>query len=407
MEIEGDFKIYDSQDNIAIQHIEYKKVLVIDKNSGQISEQEQSILSQQTIFNITRVYAILGILDVKKYNFLIYVEKSELVGSIEGAEIFKVMSINFVPLFDTKSRQIPTQIESFQSNLKNLLTMGFYYSFNYDLTNPRQKQVKYKLYNIIDGSDKNFFWNYALNKKFFESKVDQGWSVVCIFGYVNIANIMVGDENTTFTLISRRSVRNAGTRYNARGINEAGHVANFVETEQMLKVRKLLFTVCIIRGSVPIYFEQNSLHGDIKLLKGTEANSKAFVEHMRQLQSEYKYLMMVNLLQEGKNVEEILTEGFKNMVLSAKLNNCKYDSFDMHAECKGDNYGNLELHIENKLQNILANFKYYLEDGESAKFHEQTGVFRINCLDCLDRTNIFQARLCWQILLNQVGENFI
>ncbi len=37
----------------------------------------------------------------------------------------------------------------------------------------------------------------------------------------------------TLLLISRRSVFRQGTRYNRRGIDSAGHVANFVETEQV------------------------------------------------------------------------------------------------------------------------------------------------------------------------------
>jgi len=34
-----------------------------------------------------------------------------------------------------------------------------------------------------------------------------------------------------YLLISRRSSKRAGTRYNARGIDDQGHVANFVENE--------------------------------------------------------------------------------------------------------------------------------------------------------------------------------
>ena len=36
-------------------------------------------------------------------------------------------------------------------------------------------------------------------------------------------------------LISRRSRFRPGTRYNVRGADELGHVANFVETEQIVE----------------------------------------------------------------------------------------------------------------------------------------------------------------------------
>jgi len=37
------------------------------------------------------------------------------------------------------------------------------------------------------------------------------------------------------TLISRRSTARAGPRYYSRGIDESGNVANFVETEMILR----------------------------------------------------------------------------------------------------------------------------------------------------------------------------
>ena len=43
----------------------------------------------------------------------------------------------------------------------------------------------------------------------------------------------VGPLTLTFTLISRRSRFRAGVRYRRRGIDASGHVANFVETEQV------------------------------------------------------------------------------------------------------------------------------------------------------------------------------
>ncbi len=39
--------------------------------------------------------------------------------------------------------------------------------------------------------------------------------------------------NFTLLLVSRRSVFRQGTRYNRRGIDSTGNVANFVETEQV------------------------------------------------------------------------------------------------------------------------------------------------------------------------------
>ena len=57
------------------------------------------------------------------------------------------------------------------------------------------------------------------------------------------------------TLISRLSCRRAGTRFNARGIDDDGNVANFVETETLLyHPSTLCFSYAQVRGSVSLTF---------------------------------------------------------------------------------------------------------------------------------------------------------
>lgn len=60
----------------------------------------------------------------------------------------------------------------------------------------------------------------------------------------------------TLTLISRLSCRRAGTRFNSRGMDDDGHVANFVETETVVwdpgsSGHSVGFSYCQIRGSIP------------------------------------------------------------------------------------------------------------------------------------------------------------
>lgn len=67
----------------------------------------------------------------------------------------------------------------------------------------------------------------------------------------------------TLTLISRLSCRRAGTRFNSRGIDDDGHVANFVETETVVwdpgsNGRSLGFSYCQIRGSIPSKISSSS-----------------------------------------------------------------------------------------------------------------------------------------------------
>lgn len=59
------------------------------------------------------------------------------------------------------------------------------------------------------------------------------WFVKVICGGVEIRTIYVGARQAKACLISRLSCERAGTRFNVRGTNDDGHVANFVETEQV------------------------------------------------------------------------------------------------------------------------------------------------------------------------------
>jgi phosphatidylinositol-bisphosphatase len=59
-------------------------------------------------------------------------------------------------------------------------------------------------------------------------------------------------------LISRLSCERAGTRFNVRGVNDDGAVANFVETEQivLLPRQNNYSSFVIIRGSIPLFWHQ-------------------------------------------------------------------------------------------------------------------------------------------------------
>lgn len=45
-------------------------------------------------------------------------------------------------------------------------------------------------------------------------------------------------------------------RFNVRGTNDDGHVANFVETEQVIFLEKQITSYIQTRGSVPLFWEQ-------------------------------------------------------------------------------------------------------------------------------------------------------
>jgi hypothetical protein len=45
-------------------------------------------------------------------------------------------------------------------------------------------------------------------------------------------------------------------RFHTRGVDDAGHVANFAETEQVIMLGDEVSSFVQIRGSVPLFWEQ-------------------------------------------------------------------------------------------------------------------------------------------------------
>jgi hypothetical protein len=89
-------------------------------------------------------------------------------------------------------------------------------------------------------------------------------AVIC--GFVSQKQLSLVGRTISLTLIARRSRHFAGTRYRKRGINNRGHVANDVETEQIVHhdasrvhpVGQHYTSFVQVRGSAPVYWSQET-----------------------------------------------------------------------------------------------------------------------------------------------------
>jgi hypothetical protein len=400
---QGDYRIFLSTDNIYVQHTSCKKTLTIEKFSSNVNEVDNDVLNKVTIITAIKPHAILGILKIGSYDFLVYVKVTNLVCVIEGAEVFKIKEIDCVPIMDdTTANNLSQDVKSLLSGIRNLLAMGYFYSFHYDLTNTRQRLQKIKSSNIVDSADRKYYWNYALYKKFVERNVNRIWMTVVICGYVGATTQFIKEQEIGFYLISRRSIYHAGTRYNTRGIDDDGHVANFCESEQILKLSNHVLSAVQYRGSVPIFFQQPGLTAQTQITRIPEMTSPAFMKHMEELIKDYNMLFLVNLMNVNKPNEHIITTNYENQIRINNLKNLRYYFFDFQNECKNDNYDKIDSFITS-LESVFHIFKFYSEDVNTGEVHkEQVGIIRTNCLDCLDRTNVIQTRIAWRILELQV-----
>jgi hypothetical protein len=403
---QGDYRINITNDTIYIQHVSYNKIVAIDKFNSNLYETDISEIKNVRINQVLKPHSILGILKISNIDFLVYVKICQSVGTIEGAEIFKIREAELIPIVeDSFIQNLSTDVKSTIAGIKQIYSLGFFYSFHYDLTNTRQRIKKLQfINNIIESSEKNFFWNYNMYKQFFEKKIDSIFMVVCICGFVGITNQTIFGNNILFALISRRSVKFAGTRYNTRGIDDEGNVANYVETEQIFKYQNKFLSFVQIRGSAPIFFQQTGMTAQTQITRTPEMTINAYTKHIESIQQNYSLIYLINLMSNSKPNESIITENIENQIKLTKLNTVKYHFFDFHSECKYDNYERIEYIVEQYINQVLNIFKYFCEDMNSGEIYkEQTGVIRTNCLDCLDRTNIIQTRIAWKMFENQVS----
>lgn len=225
------------------------------------------------------------------------------------------------------------------------------------------------------------------------------------------------EKKFVITVISRRSTRRAGLRYLRRGIDDNGHAANFVETEQILSTPawdpgSKIFSFVQVRGSIPIFFTQSpySLKPIPVLQHSSEANFRAFKKHFELMGNSYGAVQLVNLV-EKHGVEAIVGNEYEKAVKrfneqrAEDSQSLAFEWFDFHSACRGMKFENVSLLLD-ILGKKIEEASSTVEKGGQIE-RKQNSVLRTNCMDCLDRTNVCQSSFGKFMLdLQLKGEGF-
>ena len=83
--------------------------------------------------------------------------------------------------------------------------------------------------------------------------------------------------------------------------------------------------------------------------------------------------------------------------------NIKYEAFDFHAECRKMQWHRLDI-LMARLQHDLEQMAYFLLTRDGVLVSVQDGIFRTNCIDCLDRTNVVQSMLAKKVLSDALAK---
>ncbi|CAH0562090.1 unnamed protein product [Brassicogethes aeneus] len=373
-----------------------------------LSAQETEAVKKQYT-KILDAYGCLGVLQLYSGEttvlYLVMVTSCFSIGKIGDSEIFRITQTQFVPLHYQQNDEKIVEV-------RKLLNSGTFYFSWYsgstaggtplDLTLCAQRKQKTQI------TDHRFFWNRMLYVHLVRFGVDcNSWLVHAMCGSVEVRTVYVGHRKALAAVISRLSCERAGTRFNVRGTNDEGNVANFVETEQVIFLDNEVSSYLQTRGSVPLFWEQPGVQvgsHKVRVSRGYESSKSAFNRHMATIKDRYGNQVIVNLLGTSligsKEGEATLSQEFQKHHKESGHTDVPHIVFDYHQECRGGNQANLSK-LKAKVEKEMQDFSYYHAVGNQI-YTLQTGTIRTNCLDCLDRTNCVQTFFGLETLSRQL-----
>ena len=126
---------------------------------------------------------------------------------------------------------------------------------------------------------------------------------------------------------------------------------------------------------------------------------KAFEKHFNSELGIYQSMIIINLVeQSGK--ERVIFDTYTNHVMKYNSEKLTYVTFDFHEYCRGMRFENVSALIE-ALAPEMGSMGFHWRDL-NGPICNQKAVFRVNCMDCLDRTNVVQTALGKAVLESQL-----
>uniref|UniRef100_A0A6Q2YFF3 SAC domain-containing protein n=1 Tax=Esox lucius TaxID=8010 RepID=A0A6Q2YFF3_ESOLU len=349
---------------------------------------------------VTRpISGIMGTIRLVAGTYLIVITKKKKVGDLLGHTVWKAMDFDMISYKKTVLHLTENQMQdnkAFLSMINSVLhTDGFYFATDYDLTHTLQRLAntspEFQEMSLLERADQRFVWNGHLLKDFMtqpEVKIEMS---CCINGKIFDWNI-----------ISRRSCFRAGVRYYVRGIDTEGHAANFVETEQIVQYNGGKASFVQTRGSIPFYWSQrpNLKYKPKPQISKAVNHLDGFQRHFDSQIIIYGKQVILNLIDQ-KGSEKQLEMSFAKMASSLGNGMVKYIAFDFHKECSRMRWHRLQILVD-MVAEMQDEYGYFLVDADGKVMVQQDGIFRSNCMDCLDRTNVIQSLLARRSLQSQL-----
>ncbi|KAL6122074.1 hypothetical protein NUSPORA_00922 [Nucleospora cyclopteri] len=356
-------------------------------------------------------FGIYGLVRYKNADYLIFVLDARVVGEINNKEIFEVSAIKCVCVNKANNDNIfVNEIERFFKN-----TPGFYFS-DYNL-HERYNLIKNKVTDEIDRetvkkADENIYKKLNISDdeislvNNFNSKISSKNENINYFlfnsvpreNYIKkydsslfLLNVIQGSfaKFNDLILISRRSPERTGMRYLSRGADLTGNSSNFVETELIFENKN---TFIILRGSIPLIWEQglsyNKINPPITVKLPIDDASNSLLLHHNKINCLYKL--------SGEASAKIIyfnltrTTGYEGEITRIYNEEVKKLGFTFYHFDLIENMGRI-----NESNSIISSLSAIQPSTVERK---QSIFIRINCIDCLDRTNAMQYLIMKEIV---------
>ncbi|KAK2194868.1 bifunctional Polyphosphoinositide phosphatase Fig4-like/SAC domain [Babesia duncani] len=412
------YNVYDSDTKVIVT-LNGKKIEFY-KNSSKINISEDVNGTIEGAL-ISQCFGILGAIEFLSGPYLIVVTDVKQVGKLFQKHcVHAILGKRLIPLFNT--RYGVGEETDYVNLFDQFDTSGMFYSDTYNLARSLQQNEGDETLYKVEPKLLSFDESYCNDKyRYNKTHVDKLCQIygyhaasLCmriIYGFYGQANVCLSGRNLILAIISRRSRFYAGTRYRKRGITAQGHVANDVETEQILidpDMTNSEMSYVQIRGSTPIFWSQDTSAGILTKPPITypqvDVGFTALRRHVKDLMYLYgSPLVFLNLLNSVPGTEEgVLCSKYAHAMsaINAELPDPLKTQYLSRNIRKALELGEVRQMIEGIL----------LVSEENNMFHRcgtniisvQTGVIRTSCLDCLDRTSAVAMHLGSFVLRKQL-----
>uniref|UniRef100_A0A5K3EV51 Phosphatidylinositol-3-phosphatase SAC1 n=1 Tax=Mesocestoides corti TaxID=53468 RepID=A0A5K3EV51_MESCO len=375
--------------SVVLEHRDKQEALHFE--SGAITEllHNDYALIRDRFARIEDVFGCLGVYKSSTYDpvlkaypsFLVIVTECKLIGKLPLYEVYRINSVRFLCL-DKDNYE-----DESCNEIRKLISSGAFYfakqlstGMPYDVTRNTQSYFQHaeglENFPTNEFSDQRFLWNRGLLTPFYQQGITTAnWIYPVICGGFGVSTLYAGLKRAQICVVSRLSTLRPGTRFNVRGVDDNGYVANFVETEVLIYVDNQVLSHVQIRGTVPLFWEQPGLQvgsHKIKILRFHETSLKAFNRHFAEILSRYGETIIVNLMG-SKESEDKLSKFYHELWnISEYQSKIGYVAFDYHAVVGSEGVEGVKS-LLSRLEYRLSVWGYFHFDGTQVK-RRQTGV---------------------------------